>query len=291
MKSYDHFNFSRASVVQFQASRYIVGLNHTSESIVIAVWICLRLPFLILSSLIYYAPESNIWVKSYDNLSCSRASVVQFQASRYIICLNWTSVSKVMVVWICLVIPSLIPRISIYYAHKSHIRVKTYDHSSFSRAFIFQFQASRYIIGLNRTSESKVMAIWICLVFPCLIFRISLYYAPESNIWVKIYVQLNFWRASVVQLQASRYIIELIHMSESKVKAVCNCVALPYLISSILIYYVSESDFWAKCYDQLNSPRAFVDQFQACWYIIGLNRKTESKVMVVSISHALPCLI
>ena len=162
VKSYDHLNFSRASIVQFQVSQYIFCVNHTFEVKVMAVWICLGLPCLILRISIYYAPKSNIWVKSYSHLSCSRASVVQFQVSRYIICLNRTFGSKVMAIWICLAIPSLISSISIYYAPELHLRVKSYDHLNFSRAFDLEFQASWYIIGLNRTSESKVMAIWIC---------------------------------------------------------------------------------------------------------------------------------
>ena len=40
---------------------------------------------------IYYVPESNIPVKSYDYLNFSIFSVVQFRASWYILCLNRTS--------------------------------------------------------------------------------------------------------------------------------------------------------------------------------------------------------
>jgi len=49
---------------------------------------------------IYYTPESDLWVKSYDHLNFSRASVVQFRASRYIMCLNRTSEWIVMTIWI-----------------------------------------------------------------------------------------------------------------------------------------------------------------------------------------------
>ena len=92
LKSYDHLNFSRASVVQFRASRYIIRLNRTS------VWQVWLFEFLesfrctISSFSIYYAPESDFRLKSYDHLNFSRASVVQFRASRYIMRLNGTSV-------------------------------------------------------------------------------------------------------------------------------------------------------------------------------------------------------
>ena len=150
-----------------------------------AVLNCLALRCLISSILLYYAPESDIRVKSYHRLNFTRLSVVQFWATRYFIGLNRTSESKVTAVWICLVQWCLISSISIYYAPESDIRVKGYDHLNISRASIVQFWVSQYIIGLNRTFESKVMAIWICHVLPCLMSSISIYYAPESDIWVK----------------------------------------------------------------------------------------------------------
>ena len=44
VKTYDHFNFPRASVVQFRASRYIKRLNRTSVRKVITIWISRELP-------------------------------------------------------------------------------------------------------------------------------------------------------------------------------------------------------------------------------------------------------
>ena len=115
----------------------------------------------------------NFREKSYDRLNFSTASLVQFQASWYIIGLNQTSESKVMVVWICPGLLCLFSSILIYNVPELDIRVKSYDHLNFSRSSIVQFQASRYIIGLNRTSKSKVTAIWICHEFPCSISTIS----------------------------------------------------------------------------------------------------------------------
>ena len=110
---------------------------------------------------VYYAPESDIRVKSLDNLNFSRSTIVQFRESQYIIGLNQTSESKIIVVGICLALWCLIWRISIYYVLESDIRVRTDDLSNFSRASVVQFQASRYIMRLNRTSEWKVMTISI----------------------------------------------------------------------------------------------------------------------------------
>jgi len=220
-KGYDHLNFSRASVVKFRASRYIVLLNRTSMWKVMTIGIsrghplfnfkrldilCPRivhsieklwpLEFLdrfhcsISSVSIYYAPESDIHVKSYDHLNFSRASVVQFRASRYIMTPNRTSLWKVMSIWISREVSLFnferldilcawighpcekvwpfkfhesfrfsILNISIYYVPESDIRVISYDHLNFSRASVVQFRVPRYIMRLNRTSESKVMTI------------------------------------------------------------------------------------------------------------------------------------
>jgi len=138
------------------------------------------------------APESDIRVKSYDHLNFSRAFVVQFRASRYIMRLNRTSVWKVMTIWISRELPLFnyerlvilyawigpsceklwpfeflesfhfsITNVSLYYAPESDLRVKSYYHLNFSRAFIVQSLASQSVIHLNRKSEWKVMTIWI----------------------------------------------------------------------------------------------------------------------------------
>ena len=113
----------------------------------------------------------------------------QFGASRYITGFNWISVYKVFVVWICYELPFSIWSFSIYYGTQSDIRVKTYchlnlvwafffnlkrldilrhsiGHSSknllsfeFSKIFRFQFVVSRYITGVNKISEYKVIVV------------------------------------------------------------------------------------------------------------------------------------
>ena len=105
---------------------------------------------------IYHAPNSDFRVKSYDHLNFWRASVVQFRASRYMMRLNRTSEWKVMTIFPlsnfeCLDI--LCPRIG-------HPREKLWP-LEFSRASVAQFRASRYVMGLSRTFEWKVMMVWI----------------------------------------------------------------------------------------------------------------------------------
>jgi len=149
-----------------------------------------------------YVPESNIRVKSYDHSNLSRASVVQFWGSRYIMSPNRTSEWNVMTIWISRELPllnferldELCPRIGhpgeklrpfeflesfrcsissvlIYYVPESDIRVKSYDNSNFSTASVVQFRASWYIMSPNRTSAWKVMTIQICRELPLFNFE------------------------------------------------------------------------------------------------------------------------
>jgi len=151
---------------------------------------------------IYSAQESDLRVKSYEHLYCSRASIVQFRASRHIVRLNQTSKLKVMTIWDSRELPLFnferldilcawigppseklwpfeflesfrcwISSVSIYYSPESNLWVNSYNHLNFSSASVVQFCASRYIMLLNRTSEWKVMTIWISRELPLFNFQ------------------------------------------------------------------------------------------------------------------------
>ena len=202
VKTYDHFNFPRASVVLFRASRYIKRLNRTSVWKVMSIWISLELPLFNFERLdMWHTWIGNLSIK-FDHLNFSRASVVQVRTSRYIMRLNRTSLWNVMAIWISRDLPLFnferldmwrawiwhpseklwpfeflesfrfsILSVSIYYAPEFDIRVKSYDHLNFSRASVVQFRASRYIMRLNLTSELKVMTIWISRELPLFNFE------------------------------------------------------------------------------------------------------------------------
>jgi len=183
------FNFERLDI-------WCALIGHPSEKLwpfeFLEIFRCL-----ISSVSISDMPESDIRVKSYDNFNFSRASIVQFRASRYMMRLNLTSEWKFMIIYISRELPLFnferldilcawighpseklwpfqllesfccsISSVSIYYAHESDIRVKIYDHLNFSGASVVQFRASQYMMRLNRTSEWKVMTIWISRDFP-----------------------------------------------------------------------------------------------------------------------------
>ena len=122
--------------------------NRTSVWKVMTIWISLVLPFfnfepldilcarnghpceklwpfeylesfrsLISSISIYYKPESDLSVKSYDHFNFSRVSVVHFRASLYVMRHNLISVWKVMTIWISQELPLFsFERLDILYA-------------------------------------------------------------------------------------------------------------------------------------------------------------------------------
>ena len=142
----------------------------------------------------------------------------------------------------------------------------------------FQFRGSRYTTWHNRTSELKVIAICICFEFPFSITSASIYYRTQSDIQVKSYCRLNLPRAFVFkyerlnilwdairhpckkllscefaqsicfQFRESRYITGFNLTSELKVIVVWICSKLLFLISSIMIYYGTQSDIRVKRY-------------------------------------------
>ena len=116
------FAFATSFHFQFRANRYITRLNRTSELKVIAVCICYEFSFSISSVSIYYGTQSDILVKSYFGFHLLGASVFNFE------CLD-------------------ILRDSIRHPSK---RILSFE---FAQSLNIQFQASRYITSLNRTSE------------------------------------------------------------------------------------------------------------------------------------------
>ena len=186
------FKFSRTSVVQFRASRYSMRLNWTSVWKVMTICISLELPLFNFERLDMWCPGIGHPSEKLWPFEFIESFIVQFWASQYVIHLNRTSGWKVMTIWISSYLPLFnfepldlwsawighpseklwpfeflwnfrcsISSVSIYYAPESHLRVNSYDHFNFSRASVVQFRGSQYMMSLNRTSEWKVMTIWI----------------------------------------------------------------------------------------------------------------------------------
>ena len=116
------FEFAHSFSFQLRAPRYITGFNQTSELKVIVVWIFLELMFSVSCVSIYNRTQSDFPVNSYCHLNFVRASV--FYSER------------------------------LYLLHDSigHLTEKLLS-IVFAQSFCFQLRVSRYITGLNRTSE------------------------------------------------------------------------------------------------------------------------------------------
>ena len=109
-----------------------------------------------------YAPESDLRVKSYVHLNNSRASIVHFRASRYIMCLNRTSECKFMTIWIAQELP------------------------------LFNFEHLDMLCAWIWPPWEKLWPFKFLESFRCSISSVSISYAPESDLLVKSYDHLNF---------------------------------------------------------------------------------------------------
>ena len=153
------------------------------------------------------------------------------EASRYITGLNCTSVYKVIVVWSFSALRISISSVSIYYRIQSDIRVKSYFHLNLLGASVLNFEhldICRYSIGLSR----------------------------------KKLLSLEFALSFCFPLPASWYITGLNRTSELKVIGLCICYLFSFSISSVSIYYWTQSDIRVKRYCRLNLIRASVFNLQ-----------------------------
>jgi len=164
------FEFSQSFCFQLRACRYTTGHNQTSESKVIVIWICLELPVSTSSISIYYGALSDIRVKSYCRLKLLRDSVFNYKRRDIL----WDSIGHPSKKLLSFVI---------------------------AKSFCFQLRVSRYITGINRTSESKVIVVWICSELLFSISSVSISYGTQSDIRVKSYCRLNLLRASVFNFE------------------------------------------------------------------------------------------
>jgi len=196
---------------------------------VIVLWICYELPFSIWSISIFYGTQSDIRVKSYCRLNLVRASVFNLE------CLH-------------------ILRDSIGYPC---IKLLSFE---FATSLDFQFRASRYITGLKRTSEYKVIVIWKCSELLISILSVSIYYRTQSDIRVKIIVVWILLRSSVLNLESLNILRDSIGHPRKR-----------------LLSFEFATNF---CF-QFGAPR----------YITGLNRTSLYKVIVVWICYELPLWI
>jgi len=242
-------------IIQQRRSQHIININRTTESKVMAVQICMGIPYQLSSAMIYYGPQSDIRVKTSARRNFFESSLLnseflnrflalcgdpeerlwsfvfvmgfifQQRWPQHIINIYRKTESKVMVVWICVGIRFPLSSSMIYYGAQSDIRGKTFNCRN-----LLEF--SLLIIGcLNR--------------FPTL--RRDL----EERLWLFVFV-IGF----IFQQRRSQYIIKIYRTTELKVMTVRICVGIWFPLLSSIIYYGPQSDIWVKTFAHRNSPES-----------------------------------
>jgi len=259
VKSYDHSNFSSASVVTFRASRWVMYANQTSLWKCMIIWISRVLPLCNYERLDILCPKFGH--------PCEKLWPFEFLES----------------------FRCAISSISIYYIPNSNIRAKSYEHSNFSRASVVQFQASRWVMYANRTSVWKVMTIQISWVLPLYNFERLDILCPS--------IQTSVWKVMTIRITRELPMFNFKHLDElcPRIGHLCEKLwPFKYLecfrcaISSVSMSYVRESDIFAKRYDHLNFSSASIVQLRASRYIMSQNRTSVWKFMTIRISRVLP---
>jgi len=243
LNSYCRWNLLGASFFEFQASRYITGLNWTSEKKVIVVWIWYELPFSIWSVSIYSGTQSEIWVNSYSRLNLLGASIFNFERLDIL-------------------------RDSIGHSSKKLLLF------ALGTSFHFEFRASWYITGLNRTSEWKVIVVCICKELLFSISSVSIYYRTQSDIRVKSYCRLNLLRASVFNFEHLDIARDLIGHPSKKLLSFEFDMSFRFQFGASR-YIPGLSRKPSKKLLSFEFARIFCFQFRASGYITGHNRTFE----------------
>ena len=114
------------------------------------------------STSIYYVPEPNLRVISYDNLNFSRASVVQFRAPHYSLHLNLIYALKVATIWISRELP------------------------------LFNFERLDWWCTWIWHPSEELWPFKFFESFRCSISGVLIYYAPESDLCLISYDHMNF---------------------------------------------------------------------------------------------------
>ena len=102
-----------------------------------------------------------------------------------------------------------ISSVSIYYVPESDIRVKFMTIRISRELPLLSFVRLDILCAWIGPPSEKLWPFELLKNFHKSISSVTIYYAPESDLRVKSYDQLNFSRASVVQFLVSRYIMRV----------------------------------------------------------------------------------
>jgi len=178
LKSYDHLNFSRATVVQLWVSGYVMRLNQTSEWKVMTILISRELP-------LFNFERLEMWCALIGHPS-----------------------EKVMTIWISRELPFFnFELLYMWYAWIGHPSEKVMTIWISRKLPLFNFERLYMRRAWIRNPSQKLWPFEFLESFRCSISSVSTDYVPESDIHLNSLDHLNFSGASVVQFRASRRIM------------------------------------------------------------------------------------
>ena len=160
------FLFAMGFIFQQRASQYIIKIYQTSESKVMAIRICMGIPFLVSSAKIYYGAQLDIRVKTFACWNLLESSLLNSE------CLNrFSDYAEYrrkgfgrLYLWCASFFNNERLNISLTSIRPPSQKLWSFE---FAWAFYFNFRAPWYIIGLNWTSEWKLLPVGICPSLPC----------------------------------------------------------------------------------------------------------------------------
>ena len=117
------------------------------------------------------------------------------------------------------------------------------------------------------------------------ISSISIYYRTPSDTRVKKLLPFEFAQTFNIQFQAFRYFTGLNRIAEQKVIVVWICSELRYSISSVSIYYGTESDIRVKSYCRLNLLKASTFKFERLDILRDSIRHPGKNLLVIEFAH------
>ena len=240
-----------------------------------AFYICRELSYSISSVSIYYVPESDILVKSYDHFE-------------FLEIFHCSSSSH-----------------SLYHVPHTYTRVKSYGHLNLPRAFVLSLKHLDILCAWIEHPREKLWLFEFLESFRCSFFSISIYHGPHTYTRVKSYGRLNLPRAFMFYFERLDIFCtsienpsEMLWRFEFLESLRCSLLSSsiyhgPYTYCRIKSYgrlnlsrhsvfnyngldiLCAWIKFRVKWYDHLNFSRASVVHFRASRYTMGLTHTPE----------------
>jgi len=127
--------------------------------------------------------------------------LVQFRASRYIMCLNQTSEWNGMTIWISLNFRFSISSVLIHHGPQSYTSVKSYGRLNSTCASVFNFERFDKLCAWIGHPSEKLRPFEFLENFHFSISSAFIYHGPQSYIHLKSYGHLNWTRAFVFNFE------------------------------------------------------------------------------------------